>query len=251
MIGQNNPDPKTKTPSAIPRGGRIGTFIIAGQSNGENAHDLGYKAANPLNILNLDPLRGGVYLATEPLVGCATHSDPTKTGNMLLVAADLLVSRNVFSDVVLIPVAMGGSTIAMWDGGPTEFWKGIMASYRRGADAGLAITGILWQHGESDNALATPAAKYVSDFMSMAGKVQASGCSAPWMIANGSYNDGAISTVIQAALRSLVDGKTRLYGADTDSLGDEFRYDRTHLNMAGKLAGAKLWAQAIGAAVAI
>lgn len=234
----NDADPASKVrtdPRPVP-GEKTGVFIVAGQSNTVNDHTSGYAIANPAKLDNIDMTNGACYRASEPLLGCQTVPSPATQGNMFLGVADKLVTAGTFQRVILLPVGIGATTVAEWEG---DFYRNIIAAHGRIKIAGLTLSGILWQQGESDTATST--ADYIARFNSMKGKVQAAGATAPWFVAKSTWLLGTPNPTIRAALAGVVNGTDVFAGPDTDALDNTYRYDTTHFNAAGRDVGAAGW----------
>ncbi len=91
-------------------------IIHAGQSIGSNSVATGgvvtpYIPTSINHIYNLNAYDGSVTKGQDPLIGCSSP-----WGNYQSRLADLLVLNNLhgWTDVVLAPVAIGGSSIENW-----------------------------------------------------------------------------------------------------------------------------------------
>lgn len=228
-------------------GETVGVLIVAGQSNAANTAGDGtaYTPTNPAKIDNLFLSDGGVYAASDPLLG-TENGYAGEIGNVFTRVADKLVTAGWRQRVVIASVAIGATSATQWD---ALLYRRIVAAHRRALAKGFTVDGICWQQGETDTALETSQAAYTASMTSLMGKVAAAGVSAPWLIAKGTLYLGAASTAIRAAQTALVNGSTVLAGPDTDTLtGTNRRPDNTHFSLTGADAAATLWTAAIQAA---
>src|SRR5262245_16246844 len=98
-----------------------------------------------------------MYAAADPLLGTgmAFPGGGFSPGGVSLRLADLLVSNSKFDRVIIVPVAIGGTSVAMWATG------GVLSNCITAAMARLASRGIVpgmtnvtfafvWGQGESD-----------------------------------------------------------------------------------------------------
>lgn len=226
-------------------GERTGVFILAGQSLAAGSVQQLYTPTNIDKIGNINIYDGAMYAAADPLLGHGLSIvSSANWGCVFTRVADLLISNGVFDRVILIPVAYGATTVAQWD---SDLHKLIIVGYRRAKALGIpAISGILWQQGESDSATATQAS-YSASWLSMKAKVAAE-FSAPWFVAKSTYIPGGSTNAgIRAACAGFVDNATVYAGPDTDVLGSGNRYDDQHWNATGSPIAANLWLSSLDA----
>lgn len=214
-----------------------GNFIIAGQSNSANAGDA--PLFNPTNsgvCIQINPFDGGTYLASDPLLGCGGDQ-----GNLFTRVSDKLIIAGKYSRVNLIPCGIGSTGALVW---ATTYYDYIILAYRRAEALGIPITAILWQQGETDNALGNTGANWIDWVQQTRAKVVAAGCTAPWMIAKSTYYAGTTSASIRASIDTLWTLPGFVQGPDTDVLtGFTYRNnpDNVHFNVTGLDMAANLW----------
>lgn len=223
-------------------GDEMASFIVAGQSNGAN-HSTGslYTPSHASKIDNLNPLDGGTYSGSDPALGAS--------GNMaswLFRFADLVIDAGLYSRVVMVPVAVGGTSILNWAPGGIIADR-LGAAIARCANVGLPITAVLWQQGEADTSMAT--ADYKTNLRATIAAARSRGLAAPWLIGMSTYRGGVTSPTVRAACADVVNGVDIFSGADTDGLtGLSFREPALiHFNEAGINAVAGLWRDAVAA----
>jgi len=91
---------------------RLGVLLTAGQSNAGNHGEERLKPT--ADVYNLNIFDHGCYVAQDPLLG--TTGDG---GNLFTQLGQLLVERGVYDAVVLVPIAVGGSSVEDWAPGGT------------------------------------------------------------------------------------------------------------------------------------
>jgi hypothetical protein len=250
MGGNKNLVGKTlQHPSALT--GNIGTFICCGQSNAGNTTNSAATLTNPTKIHNLNFYDGGLYAGADPLLGCQMiNATVPGVGSVWSRMADKLVSDGKYDHVVLVPTAIGATSVNDWLVNPTLSQRIVVAA-RRARELGLTISGLLWLQGETDRTLGTSQAAYQSAMTSLIGLLRADGNLAPWLIAICSYQTGLTSSAVQAAQAAMPNGVDIFAGANCDSVvsaGDR-QSDNTHFTDQGAGKAANLWAAAIEAAL--
>lgn len=242
--GKTLRDPRT-LPAAT-----TGVFIIAGQSNACNITPSASTLSHGANIHNLNVYDGGLYSGADPLIGC--QNVPTRgPGNVFTRMADKLITDGKYTNVVLIPIAIGATTVHSWVADITLNQKIIVAA-RRAAAINLPVKAFLWMQGEIDNANGTSQVSYAADLASVIAIPRNAGFSAPWLIGKCTWNLGTSSAAVQAAQAGIINGTTIFAGANTDSLTGTAvnrQADNTHLSDAGAVSAGNLWAAAIEAAL--
>lgn len=230
------------TPLLLP-GDRTFTGLIAGQSNGANyATGANYTPTNADKIDNLNFIDGGTYKGADPALGASGSGS-----SWLFRFADKLISGGLYDRVILVPIAVGATSVLDWL--PSGIvGKHFAAASARCANVGLVPSAILWQQGEADHAMTQ--ATYKTNLLSVIGSSRAAGFVAPWLVGKSTYNGGVTSAPVRAACAEVVNGLDVFAGADTDTLTGTANRDAglTHFNAAGADAAATLWKAAVDAA---
>lgn len=229
---------RVEVPCAPLHGSRTAVWLTLGQSNAANEGELAYETGP--NVFNLSFLDGRCYIARDPLLGA------TGTGGSVWTRlADRLIADEHFERVVIVPIAVGGSSIRRWTtGGDLHGRIGRAAEAIRAA--GLSPTHILWHQGESD--VATGPQAYRRSFAGVLAEIRAQGLTAPVYVAQASICKNNGSAALRAAQRDLaVEFADVRLGPDTDTL-DRFRWrrDLCHFSAEGLDEHAKLWASILG-----
>jgi hypothetical protein len=224
-------------------GERRGVFLLAGQSLASNAVDTTYTPTNPSKIENLNFWDGGLYVGADPLLGTSDTR-----GNLFTYVADKLIGAGIFDRVILIPIAMGGTSVSEWVPGQSQYEK-LFIAMRRAAASNLDVNAVLWQQGEQDAATFMPSTMYRDLFTSMHDGFKVVYPAVPWILAKSTtYGNSANGPGIRAAIDALVNGVDIRLGPDCDLFnGLTYRYDYVHPNAAGRAAMGDAWVTALDA----
>lgn len=238
--------------------GRACNIIFIGQSTNNNMVQGFTTPANPTRLFNLSlshPMHGQIYQAKEPLL-----TSDTTMGHHGIALGDGLVSGGYRDNVVLTPIAIGGSYCADHApgggsvGGAAPGVRTGALSYRIGLaarsirNAGLdgLPTIIDWQQGEwdSDNT-PTTYEDYKAALLKVIGEFKRVG-----LLRSGNVmfihrctrltNTSSSRNIIRQAQADVVDGLLVRAGADIDTLDLSYRYDDAHFTAAGATKQAAL-----------
>ncbi|NTG12684.1 sialate O-acetylesterase [Agrobacterium rhizogenes] len=242
MLTYSNLSGKTPSTPRLTSGANTAVLLVVGQSNAANYASASlYAPTNATKIDNLSIVDGGTYRGSDPGLGC--------TGNLaswLFRSADLLINDSTFDRVILVPIAVGGTSITLW--APTgSLFSRISAAIARCSNVGLSVSAVAWQQGEADTSMAQ--ATYAGHLTSIISATRALGMPAPWFIGKSTYNGGVTSPTVRAACAEVVNNVDIFAGADTDTLtGTTYREPSlVHFNEAGINAAAGLWRDALEA----
>lgn len=194
---------------------RTAVIVIFGQSYAGNMPDtdpdaIASRYAPHGNVTQLDPFNGQFYNATDPLLG--TSGDG---GSMWSRMADGLISSGAYDKVVLVPIAVGGSSINRWVPGGDLFHK-MEETFRELQNYNLPATQIIWEQGIADAGTMSPQL-YENKLASIFDTIRDHGVTAPIYSAINSVPFGANSTPT-AASQAFAAGQTAIATAST--LGD-------------------------------
>lgn len=232
LVGNNDP---TGYSSVSCTGGSPAVIIFAGQSNATNAVDSAYSVTQA-NNRQLNVLDGSCYSSKGTLLGV--------TGSGSNVAArigDLLISGGSYTNVVLVPMAIGSTSVANWANSTQTpyLYNAIAVVARRLAAQSLTATHVVWMQGETDTQLGTSQANYTASLNVVIGGFRSAGISAPFIVQKETWIGSTTSATVRAA-QSAASGTNVFVGADLDTLDDTNRYDTTHFNATGAAAAAAL-----------
>jgi hypothetical protein len=240
-------------------------LIVAGQSNIDNMnYATAYTVSNPSALDNLNIYDGAIYKAVTPLVGTsATGSGQANYAHAGLIVADALVTAGKFARVILVPVAIGSSSVADWGGGTAnagDFAAGTFVSRipvalarmtQRGITCGSTnvTCAVIWGQGEGDTFYSTSQANYVASFNNMVTNAANAGFVGRWFVAKQTYYNSATDATIQAAQTAnatsgVINNSAGIYlGANSDALvgnvcngSNACREDVTHFSYNGTVA---------------
>jgi hypothetical protein len=218
----------------------VGVLITAGQSNiASHVGTAPYSPSSP-EVYNFNPHDARIYDLIDPVLGATSTLG---LGSINGRIGDKLISRGVFSKVIICPMAVGGTPVAGWGAG-----NRIASVVRRLQAAQLPVSGVLWHQGESDTQAGTSQGSYQADLTTvLLGSINL-GIAGPFFIAQNSYYEGATSSAVRAAQAAVCDGVTAILGPDTDVIDDTGRLeDDIHYNDAGAEDAAELWADVLEA----
>lgn len=235
-------DAKTIRDPRISEGENTAVFIVAGQSQAANYAE----PSTPTNGSKIDQISiddGGTYAAVDPLLGCNNGSN---AGNLFIRVADKLITNGTFDRVILVPCAIGGTSIALWTAGGVLHSR-LLAASARCAARSLPVTAVLWHQGERDGADGMGQSTWEGHFANLLAAFRATGEDCPWIVARSTLQGNKTSSAIRAAQAAVVFG-TVYAGPDTDTLtGGTNRSDGTHFTATGANSAAELWVAAIDA----
>ena len=135
----------------IPPKKNLWVFILAGQSNMAGRGKVEPQDTIPSERIFTVNRNGEIIVAKEPL----HFYEPSMTGlDCGLSFGKTLISRIPDTiSVLLIPAAIGGSSISQWLGDMTHRNVQLLSNFRQKAELGMhygQIKGILWHQGEGD-----------------------------------------------------------------------------------------------------
>jgi hypothetical protein len=241
-------DAGARSPVSLPNHlKRIVMIPAGGQSNCSNTAGGNYKPQHP-HLYNLNVGDGLIYGAEEPLLGCDV-AKPGASSNFLTRLGDAVLLADLADAVVLVPWAISGVPAWLWSDG--RFRRNVTTMAMRVRTSGLlprAKCICIWQHGETDNYIGTPAAAYTRQVVSIADTIQAILGPVPFVAAQATLYQGLISPTIRMAQGAVANSaKCRYVGPDTDMIDASGRHhaDCTHWNVEGARDVAQLWLEAL------
>jgi carbohydrate esterase-like sialic acid-specific acetylesterase len=220
-----------------PVSGKTAIIVVHGQSNAANYGSARHAAREAVD--NFDPASGKCFAATDPLLGADGLG-----GSFATRLGDILIQRGLYDRVIFVPLARGGASIAFLNNDGAELITNGIAKLKA---AGLTPTHILFQQGETDAVLTTTAEEYASLLHQLVRRFRAAGFDAPFYLSRSAKCDyvgpNNMAAVRAGQLSAVNDALNIRPGPDTDTIGNEGRSpDGCHMNEAGTLANAALWA---------
>jgi lysophospholipase L1-like esterase len=254
LVGRNPPppglqdEPFGRRPVPCPADGeRTMVALVFGQS--QAANQVQERFVGGKGVFNY--LRGRCYQAVDPLLG--TGGDK---GNVWTLVANDLVAQKQFDAVILVTIAIGGTSIAQWAPG------GRLNEHLMDAVTAIApvfpFTHVFIAQGETDFLSGTPPEDYFRKFADLIASLRQRGIAVPIFVAiESGFCDAAATPakpgnpIAEAQKRIIATQESVYFGADTDAVNaPSDRYDGCHLSGSGARKLAKLWTQAIVAPVA-
>jgi len=216
--------------------GRIGVFIVFGQSNTTNSEsDLYNSKSNVFYVY-----KNKFYKYSDPVLGI-----DGKGGTIWGLVGDKLIQQGKYDCVVFKCVGRGATSVIEWQP-KTELYKRITDGNNELKSLGLIPTAILFHQGEGDNKYRRyyyRTKNYYADFLNINNALRRDGIMAPIYVSIASLGASPQDTSITKAQDSLIRNVSGIKrGVNTDSLiGRKYRYDETHLNYLGTQIVSDLW----------
>ena len=216
--------------------------LVLGQSNVAN-HGEGLSYSSLGRAVTMD---GTETNLTDPVPGGSGE-----LGSIWPRVSDLLAEQRVCDQFVVTLRAQSGASVADWAENGKNF-NSLRKEIARIARHHPPVTHIVWHQGERDTLNETSRADYCEKFRDLYDLLTLNLPGADWVICRASHRMGVTSpTVIEAQNEILRTAKNAFEGPNTDSLGDEFRVDRTHFNTDGLQKFAALMATTLSDAVQV
>jgi hypothetical protein len=210
-------------------------LLVLGQSNAANYQGQRHQSADDRTI---NFIAGRCYRAASPLLGADGQMGETWT----LLGAKLIQS-GLYRTVILIPAAVGGSSVHRWAKGGDL--NAMMVAVIRMAEARYTITGVLWDQGATDFTLGTPEDSYRSDLRSLIDTIRGQGVRAPFFITRCSVGaeNWSEDNAVARAQASLADSQQGIFdGPNTDhDVTPLDRYDGYHFAASGQEKYTDAW----------
>lgn len=235
-------------------GAGTGIFVTIGQSRIANISSSPAAPYTPTNfgkVFNLNPFDGLIYLLDDPILGCSYNPNmPEQRVSWQGRLADKLIAAGKYTQVLFIPIAQGGSSVADWMSGSIHSKRIDIAAAILSANS-WSPSAWLWMQGTTDVINGMSQATYQTNLRSVIAYERAiSGRSADkWMIALDSIKDntGTTNAAIRAAQTAVQADANNVAGPDADSLPTTDYDSGPHFNDTGNDAIAGLWSTAIQA----
>lgn len=222
----NNPSGKEVVDSTSITGTTL-TLVVFGQSNTTDVVPALYVPTNRLGVINFNIGDGGFYRAKtgggsiDPLLGCTGFAPNLPSawpnGNWIGELADQLITAGKATNVVIVPIGVGGSFVADWASGGSNNPR-INVTYLRLQRAGLTPDAIIFGQGESDHGV-TSQVNYTASGNSMISTIRALWPNVPIFINVESWAGGTVDTNVQNAQAALVNHGNKVWaGANADTM---------------------------------
>jgi hypothetical protein len=245
--GYNDTGGKTVRNLTINTGVKNLILIMVGQSNRQAIAPTAYTLVNASSVDNFSLYDSAVYAYADPPIGSsASTGGGAGPGHLGGRVADKFITAGTFSRVIVVPLAIGGSSAADWATGGLSN-RICVAMRRLQARFGSALSdpnvtmAIEWGVGETDGSIGTSQAAYTSSVNTVLSNATACGFSGRMFVALETWLSGSTSATIRAAQAAVVNGTTILQSGDIDTINATGRQaDNTHLNDTGAPTAATL-----------
>lgn len=220
-----------------------GVFLVAGQSNAANHGDIPYRPKSEVYTLNFMNMR--CYLAEDPLSGASGMG-----GSIWSRLGDQLVEAGVYSKVLFVPLAFGGTFARDWiQGGSMVRRLDLCLSRLYKAVGGIVpLSAVFWQQGEAEaNHTDMSSEAYVEHIQCLIASFRERFVVAPVFVATATLcaRDSPVfdnARQIRKGQHDLVMPELGiLAGPDLDQVGAGERYDGCHFSDVGLNHCAHLW----------
>jgi hypothetical protein len=207
---------------------KTAVLLLVGQSNAANYQGQRHQSADDRVVNFAD---GRCYRAASPLLGAdGNRGEPwTLLGNKL-------VQSGLYHTVILIPAAVGGSSVRRWAAGGDL--NAMLMAVISAVKARYTINAVLLDQGTTDFVERMPEGEYRSDLKSMIDSVRAQGVHAPFFITRSTAGppDWTEDNPVARAQATLADSRNAVFdGPNTDrDVTPLDRYDGYHFGASGQ-----------------
>ncbi len=217
-------------------------FVI-GQSN---AADYGKGIYIPRNKEIYNFYKGDLFKAKEPLLGSDGPGSSVWTR-----VADMLIDSGNFKRVVIIPCAIGSTSVNCWAEGKCK--KKLINTLEYLKENNIRVSHIFWDQGETDNVNNTSKESYKLYLKEVINTFRSYQIDAPFYVSITSYvpfennNPFGINEQITNAQKEIIRSVNNVKeGPNTDSINLGFyRYQDLHFTEKGLDLFAKKWYEKI------
>jgi hypothetical protein len=215
------------------------SILVIGQSISSNCN--AYSFDREPGVYQYD-LEGNITEAKDPFLWADCNG-----GSMWMPLGKKMVSAKMADRVIFMPIGVGGTKITDWLEGGRAHPK-LLHAMSVIQSRKIKFDFILWHQGSSD--IGTTPMKYKSDFRKLYKIVREKISNAtPWIIAIHSRCGEGYDKKIEIAQQELANGLPIFYsGPNNNSLDNDYRFDRCHLNKDGQIRMAQLWFNSIQSA---
>jgi hypothetical protein len=210
-------------------------LLTAGQSNAANFGEL--EAISTTGLYNYNFYDGKCYQARDPLLGADARG-----GSVWTRLGRKIIDAGLARQVVLAPVAVGGTAISQWAPGGNLHPR-IFTALEGLSAHGLIPNAFLWHQGEMDAGHKTSTENYVKSGTALVNSLRAKNMPAPIFIAKATICMKFPNDAVREAQSRLADELSGVNpGPDTDQLIHwNDRSDFCHFSIAGLERHAELW----------
>lgn len=215
------------------------SILVIGQSISSNCNQYKYPAIQGIYQYDFEGNRVKAY---DPFIWADCSS-----GSMWMPLGRIILNNKLADEVTFMPIGVGATTVNDWLPNGRAYPK-LQKAMSVIKSKQIKFDYIFWHQGSSD--IGTPSSIYQKCFNSFASQVIKLGDlrSSKWIIARHSKCFGQVDEKLWKAQTDIarMDDHIRFFiGPDTNSLGDEYRFDTCHLNQQGQEKMATLWLESL------
>lgn len=218
-----------KNRDAILNSDKVMICLTLGQSNASNYGAGTYVCRNAV----YNYYKGDLLVAQEPLLGADGSGCSVWTR-----VADMLIDSGLYKKVVIVPIAIGNTSIDCWSEGRCK--ESLVKALAMLKKDHIQLTDIFWDQGENDNVNGTTKEQYKSRFKQVIKIIRDQQPRVRFFSSITSYfpfiNDNplGIDTAITNAQREVIKELKLKSGPNTDSLNlAYYRIDAVHFTEKG------------------
>jgi hypothetical protein len=240
--GFTNSNGKTLQSSILAAPSTTAVIVTTWQSNIENAASGTYTTTNTL-ASNFSIYDAGIYHCDNPVLGTALNNAGLGSNSANCQIADGLINAGTYTQVVMVPVAIGGTLCSDWVSGAlsNRISVAVKRLQSRGLTVGTGFTGDTWilaHGGETDAGASTPRATLATCIRNFAAAWTTAGLSGFrfFVPTESMVSNVTNSTVTGAQADAVASGcSTCRAGYNVDGLtsGTNRQADGTHLTATG------------------
>ena len=215
-------------------------LLVLGQSNAANHAAVRTEAPGHFAFAH-----GRFYPLADPLPGCTGAGGSAWPSFAQALAAGWAGATT--RRVVVACLAVTGSSVSEW-APERNYLEQVAATVSQLADAGLAVSAVVWHQGETDAVNRTSAADYEAALTVTLSRVHALAPPAPIFVclASRPAQDQPASAAVRAAQQAVIERLAFVHaGVDTDLFAESLRSDGVHFNLQGAELLGRLLAQAV------
>ena len=210
-------------------------LLVIGQSNAGNYQGQRHQSEDD-RVINFSA--GHCYRAASPLLGADGERGETWT-----LLGTKLTQSGLYHTVILIPAAVGGSSVRRWAAGGDL--NAMLMSVISAVKTRYTINAVLLDQGTTDFVERTPEGEYRSDLKSLIDTIRAQGVHAPFFITRSSAGppDWTEDNPVARAQATLADSRNAVFdGPNTDrDVTPLDRYDGFHFGASGQEKYTDAW----------
>ena len=214
---------------------KTAVLLLVGQSNAANYQGQRYQSADDRVVNFVD---GRCYRAASPLLGA-----DGQRGEPWTLLGNKLVQSGLYHTVILVPAAVGGSSVRRWAAGGDL--NAMLMAVITAVKARYTINAVLLDQGTTDFVERMPEGEYRSDLKSMIDSVRTQGVHAPFFITRSTAGppDWTEDNPVARAQATLADSRNAVFdGPNTDRDVTRLdRYDGYHYGASGQEKFTDAW----------